>query len=228
MRMRKKKNLEERLEAVGNRLFIFERDSLDFSKAEDTVEYIDYKKVFKNDNPVFLEIGCGKGKFASEFSVANPDVNLIAVEKSANVIVTACENANRLDVKNLVFLKCSAEYLNSYIPNGSIDRIFLNFSCPFPKSKYASHRLTADGFLKIYKKLLSENGEIHMKTDNMQLFEFSIESLSKAGFVIKNVSLDLHSSKFEGNIMTEYEQKFVSAGMKIYRLEAYLRGESNE
>lgn len=228
MRMRKKKNLEERLEAVGDRLLVFERDSLDFRKAEDTVEYIDYKKVFKNDNPVFLEIGCGKGKFASEFSVANPDVNLIAVEKSANVIVTACENANRLDINNLVFLKCSAEYLNSYIPNGSIDRIFLNFSCPFPKSKYASHRLTADGFLKIYKKLLSENGEIHMKTDNMQLFEFSIESLSKAGFVIKNVSLDLHSSKFAGNIMTEYEQKFVSAGMQIYRLEAFLKGENNE
>ena len=153
----------------------------------------------------------------------NPDINFIAVEKSANVIVSACEKAIDKGLKNLVFLKCSAEYLNSYIPDNLIERIYLNFSCPFPKKKYASHRLTAAPFLKIYKRLLTANAEIHMKTDNMGLFEFSIEQLSQNGFAIKNISLDLHNSGFEGNIVTEYESKFVSLGLPIYRLEAYIK-----
>ena len=162
-------------------------------------------------------------RFAVEYAKIHPEINLLAVEREANVIVSACEAAKREGITNLKFLKCSAEYLERHLKEKSVERIFLNFSCPFPKKKYASHRLTNYTFLEIYKRLLKRDAEIHQKTDNMQLFEFSIEQFSSNGFALKNVTLDLHNSKFEGNIVTEYEQRFVSLGFPIYRLEAYLK-----
>lgn len=225
MRMRKKKNLECRLADCKDRLIIIDinREDRNFNNADVFKDYINFGSCFEKDAPLHLEIGCGKGQFACEIARRNPDINFVAVEKSANVIVSACEKAIEMGLKNLVFLKCSAEYLNSYIPDNCIERIYLNFSCPFPKKKYASHRLTAAPFLNIYKRLLTESAEIHMKTDNMGLFEFSIEQLSGNGFAIKNVSLDLHNSGYEDNIVTEYESKFVSLGLPIYRLEAYVK-----
>ena len=223
MRMRKKKHLEERLEAVSDIILISDFDDRNFNTAVCEKEYIDFKSWFKNDNPVFLEIGCGKGKFACEYAEKHPDVNLIAVEKSANVIVEACESAKKRSLKNVKFIKCGAEYLQKYFKDESISGIFLNFSCPFPKKSYATHRLTHEKFLNIYKSILKPGAEIHQKTDNMHFFEFSIEQLSKCGFVVKNVSLDLHNSDFCGNIETEYEHKFASLGQSIYRLEAYWR-----
>jgi tRNA (guanine-N7-)-methyltransferase len=133
-----------------------------------------------------------------------------------------------MGLENLKFIKCSAEYLEKYIHEQSIEQIFLNFSCPFPKAKYASHRLTHKNFLEIYKKLLKAGAEIHQKTDNMHFFEFSIEHFTNSGFALKNISLDLHNSDFEGNIETEYEHRFASQGLPIYRLEAYLMGEKND
>ena len=221
--MRKKKHLPERLSAVEGMLYVSDFEDRNFDTAIEQKEYFDFGEIFGNDNPLYLEIGCGKGRFAVEFAKSHPEINLIAVEKEANVIVSACEYAIAQNVKNLRFIKCSAEYLPKYIKDNCIERIFLNFSCPFPKNKYASHRLTAPRFLGIYKKILKNTGEIHQKTDNMKLFEFSLENLSSAGFALKNVSLDLHNSDFEGNIMTEYEEKFVSKGLPIYRLEAYIR-----
>ncbi len=223
MRMRKKKYLEERLNAVSDILFISDLEDRNFSTAAEKKEYIDFSDWFNNSNPYMLEIGCGKGGFAVEFAKRNPDINLIAVEKDSNVIVSACEKAKNEGISNLRFIKCSAEYLPKYIEPNLIDRIFLNFSCPFPKTKYAAHRLTHPRFLEIYKPLLKSKAEIHQKTDNMKLFEFSIEALSASGFTLKNISLDLHNSDFEGNIVTEYEQKFVDLGCPIYRLEAYLK-----
>ena len=128
-----------------------------------------------------------------------------------------------MGLKNVRFIKCTAEYLERHIKPQSIEQIFLNFSCPFPKKKYACHRLTLHGFLEIYKRIMKPTAEIHQKTDNKKLFEFSLEELSQNGFALKNVSLDLHNSNFEGNIMTEYEQKFVEQGLPIYRLEAYIK-----
>ncbi len=223
MRMRHKKHLGERLEAVADYLYISNSEDRNFNTAINNKDYIDFAAWFKKEQPLYLEIGCGKGRFAVEFAKQNPNLNILAVEKEANVIVSACELAKAEQVTNLRFIKASAEYLERHIKEQSIERIFLNFSCPFPKKKYASHRLTAENFLKIYKKLLKPNGEIHQKTDNMQLFEFSIEQLSSNGFALKNVSLDLHNSNFEGNIVTEYENRFVSMGMPIYRLEAYMK-----
>lgn len=225
MRMRKKKYLDERLIAVSDILFISDIEDRNFITANDKKEYIDFDKWFNRKAPYMLEIGCGKGGFAAEFARRNPDINLIAVERDSNVIVSACEKIKAEGITNVRFIKCSAEYLPKYIKPHSIERIFLNFSCPFPKNKYASHRLTHPRFLAIYKELMNAEAEIHQKTDNSQLFEFSLEKLTNSGFALKNVSLDLHKSGFEGNIETEYEHKFVSLGLPIYRLEAYiLRG----
>ena len=167
-------------------------------------------------------MGAGKGKFAAELAYQHPEYNILAVEKDSSVCVDAVESIKEKGVKNARVMKLRAEYLARILPLQSISRIYLNFSCPFPKNTYASHRLTAPRFLEIYRQILKPDGEIHQKTDNMRLFEFSIESFSQSGYSLKNVSLDLHNSAFEGNIMTEYETKFVSMGLPIYRLEAYL------
>ena len=150
MRMRKKKYLNERLDAVKGLILDTDRDERDFEKAIQIKEYFDFEEVFGNSNPVRLEIGCGKGQFIYEIALKNPYINYLAVEKSSNVIVTACQKSAELP--NVRFLKCGAEYLSKYIENDSIERIYLNFSCPFPKKAYASHRLTAPHFLKIYDK----------------------------------------------------------------------------
>lgn len=222
MRMRKKKNLEERLLNVSELLFTSSIEDRNFKTASEKKEYIDFDGWFQKKQPLYLEIGCGKGKFACEYAARNPDINLLAVEKSGNVIVEACETAQKIGLQNLKFIKCGAEYLEKYIKEGSVEQIFLNFSCPFPKAAYATHRLTHKNFLKIYKRLMKKGAEIHQKTDNMHFFEFSLEQLSGEGFSLKNISLDLHSSGFEGNIETEYEHKFASLGKPIYRLEAFL------
>ena len=222
MRMRKKKYLEDRLNAVSDILFKIDTLDRNFNTAILEKEYIDLYKWFGNSNPVYLEIGCGKGRFAVEYAKRHPEINILAVEKSANVIVGACEIAKQENADNLRFICGSAEYLEKFIPPHSIGRLFLNFSCPFPKKAYASHRLTHRKFLDIYKNLLRRGAEIHQKTDNMHFFEFSISEFSQSGFGIYNVSLDLHASDFEGNIMTEYESRFVQLGQPIYRLEAKL------
>ena len=223
MRMRRKKNLESRLDRCGDLLFSIKDVDKNFKTAIETKDYFDYRELFGNDNPVHMEIGCGKGQFACEIARRNPDINYIAVEKSANVIVQAVEKVIDAGLTNIKFVKGSAEYLPRFIPDGSIDRIYLNFSCPFPKNKYANHRLTNKNFLAIYEMMLSDGAEIHQKTDNMHFFEYSIGELSDYGFTIKNVSLDLHNSGFEGNIVTEYEKRFSDLGQPIYRLEAYLK-----
>lgn len=222
MRMRKKKHLEERLEKCSNVITLVSDDS-NFLTAIEKKEYIDTRALFGNDNPVVLEVGCGKGKFACELAKREPDINVLALEKCANVLVIACETAMNENIPNLKFLHSGAEYLEKYIRPESVERIYLNFSCPYPKRAYENRRLTNKRFLKSYGVILKKGAEIHQKTDNMHFFEYSIEQLTEYGFSLKNISLDLHNSGFEGNIETEYEQKFSSLGMPIYRLEAYLK-----
>lgn len=224
MRMRRKTHLTERVEQCvkSGKLLVLNVEDRHFQRAVEEKEYIDYRAVFGNDNPVVLEIGCGKGQFCSELAKRDPDTNIIAVEKSSNVIVDAAYKAIDNDLKNLILVRSDAEYLEKYIPEHSISRIYLNFSCPFPKKSYEAHRLTHEKFLNIYKKLMAPGAEIHQKTDNRKFFEFSIEQFTKCGFALKNVSLDLAEDDFEDNIETEYEHKFREQGLKIYRLEAYL------
>lgn len=223
MRMRRKKNLEARLQECESYLLDCDTADLNFENEEGNKYLYSIEDIFGNENPLVLEIGCGKGAFACEYAKRNPDKNIIAVEKVGNVIVAAAENAMRDNIPNLRFMKCAAEYLPRFIPANSVSEIYLNFSCPFPKAKYAKHRLTHPRFLEIYKQLMTADCVICQKTDNPRFFEFSIENLSQSGFALSNVSLDLHNSSFEGNIVTEYENRFASQGLPIYRLEARLR-----
>ncbi len=221
MRMRRKKHLEEKLEKCTN-LLEFPTVTKDYREILKDKEYLDLEALFGNDHPVRMEIGCGKGAFITELAKREPDVNFLAVEINRSVLCTACELALENNVKNVVFLHLGAEVLPKYIKPHAIGRIYLNFSCPFPKKTYANHRLTNLRFLEIYRELLAPGAEIHQKTDNMHFFEYSLEQYSLAGYKLKNVSLDLHHSDFEGNIVTEYERRFSSQGYPIYRLEAYL------
>lgn len=221
--MRRKSRLDERITECGEHLLITE--GCDFYKKPEQEKYdiIDLKKVFGNDNLVMLEIGCGKGGFAFKIAEKYPEINFIAVEKISNVIIEACEKADREKPKNLRFMNVAAENLLYYLGEHSISRIFLNFSCPYPKYTYRNRRLTYFRYLDIYKKLLIKGGEIRLKTDNRGFFEFSLQSLSENGFILKNITLDLHAGDLTDNIETEYEKMFVAEGKPIYKLEAYLR-----
>ena len=221
MRMRRKKHLEEKLAQCGN-LIRFPHVESDVREAIREKEYIDLAAYFGNDHPVHMEIGCGKGQFIAALAARCPEINFIAVEVNQNVISMACRKALDGCLANVLFLQGGAELLQKYLRPGSIGRIYLNFSCPYPKTTYANRRLTNIRYLEIYKDLCAPGAEIHQKTDNMHFFEYSIEQLTDAGYRLKNVSLDLHHSGFVGNIVTEYENRFASMGMPIYRLEAYL------
>jgi len=225
MRMRKKKYLDERIDACEGLLLTLVSEDRNFETAKEKKNYLDFEELFGNANPVYMEIGCGKGQFVCELAKLHPEYNYLAVEKVGNVIVSAAERAKNEGLQNVRFLKCGAEYLQCFIPEKSIEGLYLNFSCPYPKKAYTSHRLTNERFLNIYKDILKDGAEIHQKTDNMHFFEYSIEEFTKCGFALKNISLDLHSSDFEGNIVTEYESKFVAEGLPIYRLEAYIKEE---
>ncbi len=222
MRMKRKKNLDERIAASTDYLTIMHNDSLNYNDAKNENHKINFEKLFGNSKPVYLEIGSGKGQFGCTFAKENPDKNILCVERNRNVLILAIDSARAQELKNIKFLCGTAEYLPSYIEEQSVEEIFLNFSCPFPKHRHIAHRLTNPRFLDIYKRLLKPDGVINQKTDNMHFFEYSLEQFSKCGYTLSNISLDLHNSDFEGNIVTEYESKFASQGMPIYRLEARL------
>lgn len=221
MRMRKKKHLEQKLSECVN-LLDMPPVAEDMREAVKKKEYIDLQSFFHRDAPLYLEIGCGKGQFICEEAKRNPDIDFVAVEVNRSVICMACQKALSEGIKNILFVHCNAKILQKYLCPASVGRIYLNFSCPFPKKSYANKRLTNIAFLEVYKDILAPGAEIFQKTDNMHFFEYSIEQFSEAGFVMKNISLDLHNSDFEGNIVTEYEKKFSDQGFRIYRLEAYL------
>lgn len=187
-------------------------------------EINNWQKVFGNDNPLHLEIGCGKGRFITENAKTNENINYIGLEREEMVIITGMRKAREESINNVRFILGDVSDISSFFGEGVLSRIYINFCDPWPnKKKWAKRRLTHGSFLKKYKSLFKNNSaEIFFKTDNMELFEFSIEQFSEEGFVLKNVSLNLHESKFEGNIKTEYEEKFSSKGMPIYRLEAYI------
>ena len=179
--------------------------------------------MFGNDNPVELEIGCGKGQFAAALASQYPERNLLAVEVNPNVVVQACEKAKAAGLQNLRFLMLGAEKLGVLLPDESISRIYLNFSTPFPKKRQAKRRLTHDSFLQIYRAILTDGGEILQKTDNRILFASSICAFSRCGFELSDVTLELHADEPEDNVMTEYESRFVSLGQPIFALKATKR-----
>lgn len=179
-----------------------------------------WRDVFGNDNPLYIEVGSGKGRFITEMAKAHPNVNFIGIEVYKSVIVAALDRVIEADIPNLKLLNVDAADLRDYFAKGEVDRLYLNFSDPWPKTRHAKRRLTYKTFLSIYEDILPKNGEIHFKTDNQGLFESSLKSISEYGMLLSYVSLDLHNSDFEGNIMTEYEEKFSKLGSRIYRMEA--------
>lgn len=182
----------------------------------------EWKNVFGNNNPIHIEIGMGKGQFLVQLAKLNPDINYIGIEKFTSVLLRGSEKISTEDITNVKLLNIDALNLKECFSIGEIERIYLNFSDPWPKNAHAKRRLTSNRFLPLYKDILSTNGEIHFKTDNRLLFEFSLESMNDYGMSLKNISLDLHNSNFENNIMTEYEERFSKFG-PIYRLEAKFR-----
>ena len=220
MRMRKKRHLDERIAACSDVNLGWLQDYASEQKGINPPEIIDVEKVFGNNNPLHLEIGCGKGQFAEEIARRNPDINFVAVEQNVNVLVTAMERTHKSGLKNLRYVMGMAEYLEKIFPENSVDKIYLNFSCPFPKNTYAKHRLTHERFLSIYRKILKKDALIVQKTDNSKFFEFSLNSFCDNDFRLRNITFDLHNSKIEGNIITEYEERFSSQGYPIYYLEA--------
>jgi len=178
-----------------------------------------WKKVFNNDNPIYIEIGCGKGNFVIENAKTYPNINFIGIEMYDTVLMYAI-NKTPKDLDNLRFIRMDARLIEDVFDK-EIDLIYLNFSDPWPKNRNAKRRLTHERFLTRYDSIFKNNKKIFLKTDNIHLFEFSIESLSSYGYTLKNVSLDLVNSDIKDNIMTEYEKKFTEKGIRINRLEAY-------
>lgn len=214
MRMRKKKHCQERMDRCGELLI----KNPEENKGR-------WAQVFGNNAPVHIEIGCGKGRFITETARLNPDINYIAIEKVPDVMVMAMEKAADSGLSNIRFMDMNAENIEEIFDLGEIDRIYLNFSDPWKKSKQAKRRLTHKRFLDRYKKVLKKGGMICFKTDNKALFEFSLNSFCDENFKLQNIALDLHAQNPEWNIMTEYEQRFAQEGMPIYRLEAVYTGE---
>lgn len=217
MRMHRKSHLDERLDRRSDILTIADLDEKNMKKSAEIKEYLPLKDLFKNDNPVHLEIGCGKGKFVLEMAKKYPQINFVAVEKISNVIIDGVEAVHEQGLKNVHFLNSAAEVLPKYFQDGTIERIYLNFSNPLPKLGYAKQRLTHARFLNLYKKLLVKGGEIWQKTDNEAFFDFSLENYSACGFELIEECRDLKNANFKDNVVTEHEQRFMNDGLPIFR-----------
>ena len=176
-------------------------------------------ELFENNNPLHVEIGTGKGRFLMTLAEQNPDINYIGIEKFSSVLIRAIEKQRELALPNLYFIRMDAENIEEVFAEGEVDRIYLNFSDPWPKDRHAKRRLTSKQFFARYDKILDKNGRVEFKTDNRDLFDFSVESVKEAGWNLSAVTYDLHNSDMnEGNIMTEYEIKFSEMGNPIHKL----------
>ena len=182
-----------------------------------------WNQEFQNERPLHIEIGMGKGQFIMELARRNPDINYLGIEKYSSVLVRAIEkHEQEEDMTNLYFIRMDAEYITDVFDTNEVDRIYLNFSDPWPKDRHAKRRLTSTHFLGLYDQLLAPEGRVIFKTDNRGLFDFSLEQVPEAGWILENYTYDLHNSEYnEGNIMTEYETKFSAMGTPINRLVAY-------
>lgn len=184
-------------------------------------EPVDWKQIFENDNPIQIEVGCGKGNFVTKMALQHPELNFIGIDLQETVISYALDKILLSTLTNVKLLLVNGKELVNYFPTGSIDKLYLNFSDPWPKNRHEKRRLTYRNFLILYEKLLRPSGGISFKTDNRALFEYSLVSMSQYGMQIEKVWLDLHKDKEFAmeNVQTEYEQKFCKKG-PIYKLEA--------
>ncbi|WP_101772911.1 tRNA (guanosine(46)-N7)-methyltransferase TrmB [Peptostreptococcus faecalis] len=240
MRRRKRKGFEERLLSNSDYVIngMVELSIENSDKVDNNFNKFDYRtpiedevynnikkyrgswnKVFKNENPIYLEVGSGRGQFITTLAQLNPDINFIALEIKEEVLLRALEKAIDKNLNNIIFLWGSVEMLDLYFDDRELSRIYINFCDPWPKKRNAKKRLTHGNFLELYRLKLAD-GEIHFKTDSKELFEFSLNQFSENDWKLKNITLDLENSDFKENVETEYEEKFRKLGKPIYRLEA--------
>ena len=177
-----------------------------------------WKELFKNDNPIYIEIGMGKGKFIIENAIKYPDINFIGIERYDS-IVAKCLPKIPKDLKNLFIIRMNALDIDQVF-NQEIDRIYLNFSDPWPKVRHSFRRLSSKVFLDKYDNIFRTDKSIYMRTDNEDLFIFSLESFSEYGYILSDITFDLHKEENLELITTEYEDKFVDKGMPIYSVVA--------
>ena len=224
MRMRKKRHLEPRMERCAAILLARGKPCKNLKEAAENYRFLlNYAQIFGNDNPVELEIGCGNGGFLLEKARRAPQINFLAVELCTNVILTAMERTMAAELPNVRFLNIPAEILECYIPERSVQKIYLNFSTPLPEKSREKQRLTSPRFLKIYKTLLVFGGKIEQKTDSAEFFDYSLSQFEAAGFRVEQITRDLHHSAYaQDNIVTEYEANFTSQGKPICRCLAVL------
>ena len=207
MRMRRMKNLESRMEKCAELRIA---NPADFKGK--------WRSLKEDCTALWVEVGCGKGKFTAETAEANPDVLLIAVERCREAMVVAMEKAQAMGLKNVYYIDMDVANIEEIFAGFEIDRLFINFPDPWPRKKNAKRRLTHRGFLDKYCRVIKEGGEIHYKTDNAPLFEFSVEEFEACGLQINNLTRDLHADGIVG-IMTGYEEKFHGLGTPINRCE---------
>jgi tRNA (guanine-N7-)-methyltransferase len=208
MRMRKKKNLIPRMERCG-----------DFLIQDPYSHAGHWRELMPQARELRLELGCGKGRFTAGTAAAEPDVLFIAIEMVPDAMVVAMERCMNAGLKNVYFVDANADQLPSFFAPDEVDRIYLNFSDPWPSNRHAKRRLTHGNFLKLYRQVLKTGGQIHFKTDNQPLFEFSVEEIPHFGFTLSEVSRNLHEHGPVG-VMTDYEAKFYEQGLPINRLVA--------
>ncbi|HHQ5480594.1 tRNA (guanosine(46)-N7)-methyltransferase TrmB [Clostridioides difficile] len=213
MRRRRKKGADEKLLSYTKYVL---RDDIDKLKGK-------WNLKLRNDNPIHVEFGTGKGKFITTLAKQNPDINYIAMELKEEVLLKAVEKADASNLNNILFLWGDVSNILDYFEAKELSRIYINFCDPWPKNRWSKRRLTHSGFLEMYNRVLEDDGEIHFKTDNEKLFEFSLNEIAANNWLLKNISLDLGNSEYENNVTTEYEDKFMSQGMRIFRCEAKKR-----
>ena len=177
------------------------------------------KEVFGNDNKIHIEIGMGKGRFLMDMAALHPDINYVGIEKYSSVLLRAIQKQEQLLLPNVIFIRMDAENICDVFAPSEVDRIYLNFSDPWPKDRHAKRRLPSREFLKRYDKILVPDGVVEFKTDNMDLFDFALEEVEPAGWTLNAVTRDLHNDPVmnENNVMTEYEERFSSMGNPIYK-----------
>ena len=207
MRMRKKPNVGPRMEACA-RWLVAQPETMAGA----------WRNLYPQCSALWVEVGCGKGKFTVETAQANPDVLVIAIERCREAMVMAMEKARDMDLSNVFFVDMDVAKMEGCFAAGEIDRLFINFPDPWPRKKNAKRRLTFRSFLRMYSRVLRDGGEIHFKTDNAPLFQFSLEEMEFLGLETKNVTRNLHENGPVG-IMTGYEEKFYALGTPINRCE---------
>ncbi len=178
-----------------------------------------WKDVFGNENPIEIEIGMGKGRFIMELAALHPNINYVGIERYPSVLLRGLQKRAELELNNIYFMCVDAKNLAEIYAPGEVEKIYLNFSDPWPKDRHEKRRLTSEDFMAVYNQILRPDGVVEFKTDNRGLFDYSLEAIPRAGWKIADFTYDLHNSEMGiGNVMTEYEEKFSSKGNPIYKL----------